>query len=93
MSELHLGKFPDSLEFQIWRVHFKTEVCANSAFLHITLHLIKKVEIANSTDDLLAWKIRDFYADDEAKSEDLVHAAFQYGEKHTIGGLTVATYK
>ena len=27
MSELHLGKFPDSWEFQSWKVNFKTEVC------------------------------------------------------------------
>ena len=25
ISELHLGKFPDSLEFQSWKVNFKTE--------------------------------------------------------------------
>ena len=27
MSELNLGKFPNSLEFQSWKVNFKTEVC------------------------------------------------------------------
>ena len=26
ISELHLGKFPDSMEFQSWKVNFKTEV-------------------------------------------------------------------
>ena len=29
ISEMHLGKFPDSLEFQSWHVNFKTEVCSN----------------------------------------------------------------
>ena len=29
ISELHLGKFPDSLEIQSCKVNFKTEVCAN----------------------------------------------------------------
>ena len=28
MSELHLGTFSDSLEFQSWKVNFKTEICA-----------------------------------------------------------------
>ena len=26
ISELHLGKFPDSMEFQSWKVNFKTEI-------------------------------------------------------------------
>ena len=33
ISELHLGKFPDSMEFQSWKVNFKAEVCANQYFL------------------------------------------------------------
>ena len=51
--EMHLGKFPDSVEFQSWKVNFKTEVCANSQFPHITMHWIKEVEIAKSIDDLM----------------------------------------
>ena len=31
VSEMHLGKFPDSMEFQSWKVNFKTEVCSKSA--------------------------------------------------------------
>ena len=27
MSELHFGKFLDTVEFQSWKVNFKTEVC------------------------------------------------------------------
>ena len=53
ISEMHLGKFPDTLELQSWKVNFKTEVCAKSAFPHITMHWIKEVEMAESIDDLL----------------------------------------
>ena len=53
ISEMRLGKFPDSLEYQSWKVNLKTEVCANSAFSHITMHWIKEVEIAKSIDDLI----------------------------------------
>ena len=28
VSELHLGEFPDSVEFQSWKGNFKTEVCS-----------------------------------------------------------------
>ena len=48
ISELHLGKFPDSMEFQCWRVNFITEVCSKSADPHLT-----EVEIAKSIDDLV----------------------------------------
>ena len=50
--EMHLGKFPDSVEFQSCKVNFKTEVCANSQFLHKTMFWIKEVEVAQSIDDL-----------------------------------------
>ena len=53
ISELHLGKFPDSLEFQSWKVNFKTEVCANSVLPQITMHWIKEFEIVKSIDDLM----------------------------------------
>ena len=52
ISELHLRKFLDSLEFQSWRVNFKTEVCSKSADPHITMHWIKEVEKAKSIDEL-----------------------------------------
>ena len=51
--EMHLGKFSGSMEFQSWKVNFKTGVCANSQFLHVTMHWIKEVEIAISMDDLM----------------------------------------
>ena len=28
ISKLHLGKFPDSLKFQCWKVNFKSNVCS-----------------------------------------------------------------
>ena len=42
ISELHLGQFADSMEFQCWKVNFKTEVCSKSAHAHLTMHWIKK---------------------------------------------------
>ena len=53
ISEMHLGKFPEPLEFQSWKFNFKTEKSAESAFLHITMQWIKEVEIVKSTDDLV----------------------------------------
>ena len=51
-SELHLGKLPDSMEFQSLKVNFKTEVCSKTAVPHLTMHWIKEVETAKSIDDL-----------------------------------------
>ena len=48
ISEMHLGKIPDSMEFQSWKVNFMTDVCANSVFPQITMHWIKEVEIAKA---------------------------------------------
>ena len=53
ISELHFGKFPDSVDFQCWKVNFKTEVCSNSVCPTITMLWIKAVEIAKSVDDLV----------------------------------------
>ena len=52
ISEMHVGKFPVSMEFESWKVNFKTEVCADSQLLHIKMHWIKAVEIAKSINDL-----------------------------------------
>ena len=30
ISEMHLGKLPDSMEFQNWKIDVKNEVCKNS---------------------------------------------------------------
>ena len=53
ISELHLGKFTDSFEFQSWNVYFKTEKCANSVLPQVTMHWVKELEIAKPTDDLV----------------------------------------
>ena len=53
ISELHLAKFPDSMEFQSWKVNFKTELCAKTANPQITMSWITKVEKANSIDELM----------------------------------------
>ena len=50
---MHLGKVPDSIEFQSWKVNFKTEVCSKSADPHLTMQWIKGVEIPKSIGDLL----------------------------------------
>ena len=42
ISELHLGKFPDTLEFQSWKVNFKAEVCASSVLRQITMRWIAR---------------------------------------------------
>ena len=42
-----------SMEFQSWRVNFKTEVCASSQFAHVTRQWITEVELAKSIDDLM----------------------------------------
>ena len=53
ISELHFVEFPDSSDFQCWKVNFKTEVCSNSGYLTIAMLGIKEEEIAKSVDDLL----------------------------------------
>ena len=53
ISELHLGTCPDCMDFQSWKVNFKTEVCTNSVLLQVTMQWIKEVEIAKSIDELM----------------------------------------
>ena len=53
ISEMHQGKFPDSLGFQSCKVNFKTEVCSKSADLHLTMQWMKEVERAKSIDELM----------------------------------------
>ena len=31
IAELYVGKFSDSMEFQSWKVNFRTEVCVRTA--------------------------------------------------------------
>ena len=51
ISELHLAKFPDSMEFESWKVNFKTEVCAKTANPQVTMPWITEVERAKSIDE------------------------------------------
>ena len=46
IAELNLGKFLDPLEFESWKLKFRTEVC-------LTMHWIKEVEIAKPIEDLV----------------------------------------
>ena len=50
ISEVHLGKFPDPVEFQICKVKFKTEVYSKSADPQLTMHRIKDIGMAKSID-------------------------------------------
>ena len=45
--------FPDSVDFQCWEVNFKTEVCANTRCLVLTISWIKEMKTATSIDDLM----------------------------------------
>ena len=52
ISELHLGKFPDSMNFPSWKVNFKTDVCAKTTNPQVTMSWITDVEQAKSIDEL-----------------------------------------
>ena len=52
-TEVQLGKFLDSMEFQSWKVNFRTEVCMRTSDPQITMHWIQEVDIAKSIVDLL----------------------------------------
>ena len=54
ISEMHIGKSPDSMKLYGWKVDFKTEVCSKSADPQLTMQWIKEVEMATSIDDLMA---------------------------------------
>ena len=49
LSEWKLEKFPDSVEFQSWKINFRTEVCFRTADPQVTMLWIKEVEVAKST--------------------------------------------
>ena len=51
--EMHLGKFPYSVEFRSWKVNFRTEVCSKTGDTHLTMQWLKEVETANSIDELV----------------------------------------
>ena len=41
------------MEFQSWKVNFKTDVCTKTADSHLAMHWIKEVEIAKSINEFL----------------------------------------
>ena len=47
------GKIHDSMEFQIWKVNFRTEACLRRAAPQITMHWVKEIEIAQSIVELM----------------------------------------
>ena len=49
----NLGKFPDSTEFQSWKLNFRTELCMRTAESQVTMLWIKEVEIAETIDELV----------------------------------------
>ena len=51
--EMHLGKFPDPMEFQSWKVNFRTEVCSKAKDPRLAMQWIKEIETAKSIDDLI----------------------------------------
>ena len=53
VTEWNLGKFLDSMEFQSWKINFRTEVCLRTADPQVTMLWIKEVAIAKSIDELV----------------------------------------
>ena len=51
--ELHLAKFLDPLEFQSWKINFRTKVCIRTAHPQVRMLWIKQVEIDKSIDQLV----------------------------------------
>ena len=41
------------VEYQSWKVNFKTEVCSKNSISHLTMHWINEVEMAKSLDELM----------------------------------------
>ena len=52
ISKIHRGQIPNSMEWQSWKVNFKTEVCSETADPHLTMHWIEEVRMAKSIDEL-----------------------------------------
>ena len=52
-TKWNLGEFPDTVEFQSWKLYFRTEVCTRTAEPQVTMLWIKEVEIAKRIDELM----------------------------------------
>ena len=53
ITERNLGTFSGSMEFQSWKVNFRTEVRLKTAYPQVTMLWITEVEIAKSIDELI----------------------------------------
>ena len=53
IMEWNLGEFPDTMEFQSWKINFRTEVCLRTVDPQVTVLWIKEVEIGKSIDELV----------------------------------------
>ena len=53
ITEWNLGKFPDSVEFQSWKINFRNEVCTRTAESQVTMLWIREVEVGKSIDELV----------------------------------------
>ena len=82
ITEWNLGTFPDSLEFQSWKVNFRTEVCLRTADPQITMRWIKEVEIAESIDEHMT--SRSFTGQPNFPDVDMVDAMIASGLKKLI---------
>ena len=49
----NLGFFLDFMEFQSWKLNFRTEVCVRTAEPQVTMLWIKEVEVAKSINELI----------------------------------------
>ena len=54
ITEWNLGQFPDTVEFQSWKLNFRTEVSMRTADLQVTMQWIKEIEVAITIDELVA---------------------------------------
>ena len=52
-TEWNLGKILDSVEFQGWKLNFRTVLCMRTAKPQVTMLWIKVVEVAKSINELV----------------------------------------
>ena len=52
VSEMYFDQFPAPSAFHCWKTSFKTEVCSCSTYASEAMRWLKKVELADSVDDL-----------------------------------------
>ena len=53
IAEWNLGQFHDSMDFQSWKLNFRTEVCKRTVDPQVTMLWIIEVEVAKSNDSLV----------------------------------------